>query len=280
MATMLRPFTTEDVDFAMEMVTAEGWAAHSSWFRQYVEHDPEGGLVAEVDGARAGMVTTVRHAETGWVGNVLVRAEQRRRGLGTHLTRAAVESLERTGLTSIWLEADPDGLGIYKRLGFVDVLTSARFRREAAASAPSPAEPSTWTDEDLDLVADFDRERFGDDRRRLLALMLDGAVSAYKLSRDGRLVGYLLVRPTLDGVQLGPWIADNVAIAEELLLLALKHHRGTLRVGLPQPNTDGCKLLHRYGFVETDPSYRMVRGEGRGQGRLGTVFGIASGAVG
>jgi len=264
----------------MEMVTAEGWAAHPSWFRQYVEHDSEGGLVAEVDGARAGMVTTIRHAETGWVGNVLVRAEQRRRGLGTRLTRAAVESLERAGLTSIWLEADPDGLGIYKRLGFVDVLTSARFRREAAAASTSQAEPSTWTGKDLDLVADFDRERFGDGRRRLLALMLRGAVSAYKLRRDGRLVGYLMVRPTLDGVQLGPWIADEAAVAEELLLLALKRHRGTFRVGLPQSNSDGCKLLRRYGFVETDPSYRMVRGERKGQGRLGTVFGIASGAVG
>lgn len=68
-----------------------------------------GSVAAHVDGEVAGIVGA----------GVLTR--HRHRGVGTALTVAALESSARRGARSVWLQATPEGLPVYRRVGFRDV---------------------------------------------------------------------------------------------------------------------------------------------------------------
>ena len=90
-------------------------------------------LVGEVDGQRAALITAMRYARSAWIGNLIVSPEYRRRGLGLSMMEHVIQRVETSGITTLRLEADPLGVGIYRRLGFVDQFESARFRKRPSA---------------------------------------------------------------------------------------------------------------------------------------------------
>jgi len=285
MGVNLRPFTVDDVSFALAQTVREGWATNPEWFRLYLRHDPEGSLIAEVSGRPVGMVTTTRYADAAWIGNLIVLPDHRRRGIGYGLMSSARELLTATGIRTVRLEADPPGIGVYRRLGFRDELESLRFFLDPARPAPATARadpaPEPLTEAALPAVADFDRPRFGDDRARMLRLLLEVAETGYLLRRGGCVAGYLMVLGTRSGLQIGPWIAADAAAAQALLEAALHHAAGRrVRVGLPVLNRAGCELLRRYGFTATASSYRMLWGSRTATGDPSNVFAIANGAIG
>ncbi len=281
MSETLRPFEPRDVDFAVEQCIREGWTVSPSWFRLYLEHDPAGCLVAEAEGRVAGMVTTACYAESGWVGNLIVSPEHRRGGLGTRLMRAALELLERRGISTVRLEADPPGMGIYRRLGFVSEVESLRFQRRGPQPRVVPEAAETLGEESLPEVAAFDRPRFGDDRGRMLALLLADAEAAFQLRREGALAGYAMLRATASGLVIGPWVAVDRTAAAALLGAALARcGDADVTLGLPAACSNGQQLLAEHSFTATPSSFRMVRGEVAVRGEPASVYAIASGAIG
>lgn len=281
----VRPFTDDDIAFGIEQTSREGWATHPDWFRLYLRYDPQGCLIAEIDGRPVGMVTSTRYVDAGWIGNLIVPPENRRCGIGYRLTSSALERLTAAGIRTVRLEADPPGIGIYRRLGFRDELESLRFRLEKAPASvgigPADSAIEPLTEAVLPTVADFDRPRFGDDRARMLKLLLGIAEAGFLLRREGVVAGYLMVLQTRSGLQIGPWIAADAAAAQTLLDEALRHGGGRrMTVGLPVTNRAGRELLSRYGFTATPSSYRMVWGPTGGAGTPRDVFAITNGALG
>ena len=131
----IRTFGADDFGFASEQTAREGWDATAELFELCLAHDPGGSFVAEAGGQRVGMVTTTCYQRSGWIGNLIVPPEHRRQGIGERLMKHALEHLLRRGVRTIRLEADPPGIGIYRRLGFVDEFESPRFVRP-----PGPCE--------------------------------------------------------------------------------------------------------------------------------------------
>jgi ribosomal protein S18 acetylase RimI-like enzyme len=119
--------TVDDVDFALAQTSREGWDTTSGVFDTLLAHDPDGCFLAEQRGEPVGMVTTTVFEKSAWIGNVIVPPEHRRRGIGEELTRHALTDL---CIRTVRLEADPPGVGIYRRLGFKDEFESLRFRHE------------------------------------------------------------------------------------------------------------------------------------------------------
>ena len=76
-------------------------------------------LVADAGGRRIlGTGVATANGRVGWVGAIFVALDQRRNGLGTTLSAAVVEELERRGCTTQVLIATDEGRPIYERLGF------------------------------------------------------------------------------------------------------------------------------------------------------------------
>ena len=196
----VRLLTPADIDFALTQIRREGWVASREVFESVVEHNPQGCFIAELDGDRAAMLTTANFGPTGWIGHLIVPPEQRKKGLGTRMMKHAIEHLRQQGVSTIRLEADPPGMGIYQRLGFVEEYESLRFRlTRTTQPSSSNLQPS-----DLDEILAFDQKITGEDRGRYLKILFKKAKQAMLIRRDGDVAGYLLAMPTSNGVNLGP----------------------------------------------------------------------------
>lgn len=280
LTTFVRLFTAGDINFAVAQSIREGWRPARGWFEVFLAHDPRGCFVLEVDGVPAGMVTTTCYAQTAWIGYLIVSPDQRRRGLGTRLMTRALDHITAAGIRTVRLDADPPGMNIYRRLGFVEEYESLRFRLEAPRECP-PTSAAPLTFEQLDAVADLDRAAFGDDRARLLRLLVPCAEAGFVVERDGRVAGYVLAIPTTAGVHVGPCVAADPDVAVELWSAALRAARGrSVTAGIPAPNQAGGELLRSLGFTPRPSSVRMVRGPVTAGGLVGCVFAIGSGAFG
>lgn len=276
----IRPLEPADLDFAVAQSAREGWTTSRAWFEALLTHDPAGCFAVEAVGERVALATTTRFALTGWIGNLIVVPEHRRAGLGSRLFAHCIETLRASGVATVRLEADPPGVNIYRRFGFVDEFTSLRFRIRAAVSA-FPAGVTSLDAAALPKIARCDLAGFGDDRRRFLGLLLERAEAVFGVPSGDGVAGYAVLIPTLGGVHVGPLVAGEPALAGELLAACLATAAGRpVTVDVPEPNRDAVRLVHELGFEETAPCLRMVWGERRAAGDVARNFALATGATG
>ena len=83
-----------------------------------------------VDGAWACVALTLRVGDDVSVQYVATEAAYRRRGLASRLLVAVLEAAREEGMRSATLQASPDGLPVYERLGFRRVALLRAFVRE------------------------------------------------------------------------------------------------------------------------------------------------------
>ena len=280
METSIRTFRREDIAFAFAQTQREGWDPTAELFETCLAHDPEGCFVAEAAGQRVGLVTTTRYARSGWVGNLIVPPEHRRQGIGQRLMTHAMAHLSTRGAQTIHLEADPPGIEIYRRLGFVDEFESLRFQFTPDGGA-GPAAAERVTPADLPTLAAFDAEHFGDERKRLLELLFRQATATYWLPDGGTIRGYAFTVPSSLGVRLGPFVAVDEQAAEALLRAMIAGRTGTTVVlGVSGLNRGAIDLFESYGFEHSPSCCRMVYGRRGGASRHANIFAIANGAMG
>lgn len=276
----VRLMAAGDIGFCVAQTAREGWTSTPDDFGVHLAHDPDGCFVAAVGGEPAAMVTTTAYRSTGWIGNLIVAPEHRGKGLGSVMMERAIGSLESHGLATLRLEADPLGINIYRRLGFVDEYDSPRFRRDGEPT-PDPAQGTPMEPADVRSVAPLDAAAFGDDRSRLLPVLLGAARAAFRVPARGAIAGYLMLVAGVHGFRIGPWVAEEPGAASNLLRAALAFAGArTVTVAVPGPNRVGQAMLREAGFRETPSSLRMARGPAAGHGHPESVYALANGAVG
>ena len=280
MSIEIRRFSNDDIDFALAQTAREGWDNTASIFKVCLAHDPEGCFIAEADGRRAGMITTSPYARSAWVGNLIVEPDCRRQGIGKRLMMHAINRLEARGVRTVRLEADPMGVGLYRRLGFVDQFEALRFRKEPP-HAVSGNGASRLDRAELDAVKTLDQPCFGDDRGRLLGHLLEVAQAAYYVRANRQVEGFAMVLPSTAGVRLGPCAATRRTTAEELLDSVLVDFPNVaVLAGVPSVNQMAVGLLESRGFTRMPSSLRMLRGEAAGESDPEEVVANTNGAMG
>jgi len=270
MAAAIRPMTQRDVAPAAEALLRGQWGDRRAFFDFAVRHPECEPMVAEVGRTIAGTVVATRHGFTGWIGLVFVSEDQRRAGLGSALTKAALERLEQAACRTISLVATDMGRPIYERLGFEVV---GRYIGLTRPGAPTDGDDDGATARafhlrDLDAVCRLDAWATGEDRSHLLqAIALEGAgivVDAASGSRRLRGGG-----PRIRGFSLpsgwGGWPTIAATPGDALLLLeGIRRTRGTDRAlhnAVLEQNVPGRRLLLDAGWQETWRGVRMIRGE-------------------
>lgn len=276
----IRNFNTTDIEFAQEQTRREGWGADPLLLRTVLAHDPSGCFLAESADQPVGMVTTTLFSRSGWIGHLIVLPQHRRTGIGARLLSAALNYLEENGVSTVFLDADPPGVGLYRRLGFQDEFESLRYRRDPAPfQSPAPIRPIRPVD--LPRVADLDEAAIGDRRDRFLSLLLHEGAEAFSVGDGPSVEGYLMVQQREGGLRIGPWVAATPQHAETLLQAAVAlHPNETIVVGPPAPNPHAKALLQAAGFHLTPSSLRMRLGPVAPPLQSAMVYSIASGATG
>lgn len=280
MSTVVRPFRNDDIDFALTQTLREGWDNTAAGFQVCRAYDPEGCFVAEVEGRPVALITSTCYVQSAWVGHLIVTPDYRRQGIGEHLMAHALDHIEARGIQTVRLEGDPLGIGIYRRLGFIAQFDSLRFRKEPPhAVNRNGATPLNRVD--LAAVKTFDLSCFGDDRGRLLEILLETAPAAYCVYVDRRITGFALALPSTTGIRLGPCAAENRSVAETLLnAICAAFPDRPIIAGVPSVNQSAVELLESRGFAQTPPSLRMLRGQPAAESAPDKLAAIVNGAMG
>jgi len=89
----IRPFRDEDIDFAFKLDTIEEWNHTRNDIERMLSFEPNGCFMAEMGGKPVGHVFSISYGRLGWIGFLIVKAEYRKRGIGTLLMKRAMDYL-------------------------------------------------------------------------------------------------------------------------------------------------------------------------------------------
>jgi GNAT superfamily N-acetyltransferase len=254
--------TGDDVPLGMELKRHAGWnQTEADWWR-LLDLEPDGCLVAELDGTPSATLTACVLGEVAWIAMVLVHPSMRGRGLAKALLTHALAYLDCRGVRTIRLDATPMGQPLYERLGFTAQFSVHRYEGVLAPAGGGPVslvEPAQ-REHYQDLVR-RDREVTLTERGRLLLRLFAERPAAVRLVRQGdRVAGFLTERPGTEALQIGPCVAT--ADAGPLLLLdAFARHPGH-RVYLDVPERNPCArtVAAAQGLTVQRQLVRMGRG--------------------
>jgi len=258
----------EDLDFAVKMTHEEHWYYTHLEIGRMLELDPQGSFVFEEHGKRLGFITTVTYGRTGVIGHLIVTKEARRRKVGETLFIEAMAYLKGKGVDSMMLYASEEGQKLYTRHGFTvrqqALVLHTRLEKEHIRKAKNPCQ--RMTARDLSAVIEMDNRLFGDDRTRITEILFrDYPEGAFKLERDGRLIGFIMGRPDHVGYDLGPWACVGDHDDAEALLDALLPvlGEGVLYLGTFPSNKSAVRIFTRIPKIFEMPVPLMIRGEDR-----------------
>ncbi len=249
--------------------------------RRYLALQPDGWLLALLDGRPVGVGGAVNYGPFASIGSVGVRPEAQRRGVARALMERLLDWLEVASCNVAVLVATEAGVPLYRRLGFVEDGATLVFRRAASPwpdHAPSPR-VSSLRAADLPEVARFDAPIFGAARPAVLAAYLADDPARAFVARDdsGAVAGYLIAQEQT----LGPWAARTPENAEALLSRALSlPFDEVARALAPSANAEAVRLLQRHGFEGPFMLLRMRRGGTVTPGSPALLYGQGSFAIG
>ena len=214
-----------------------------------------------------------------WIAMVLTSADFRRRGLATRNLHWAIERCRERRLIA-GLDATPDGVEVYRPLGFQDVCGLQRLRAEQPGALRLPrrdvAIRSLQAARDLDAIARLDVRVFGAERRRLLTYLIRSEPRRALLAEAaGNLAGFVLARPGRVALQIGPLVAQSPNIAVLLLAQALVGASGPVSIDVPDRQSEFREMLQTGGFEPVRRFTRMVQAAPDKLGDMAGCFAIA-----
>jgi GNAT superfamily N-acetyltransferase len=253
--------TVLDVPLGMRLKSQAGWNQTEADWRRFLDLEPDGCFVAELDGEPVATTVVCTFGPIAWVAMVLVDAVVRGRGIGTALMQHALAFLDERGVRSVRLDATPLGRPLYEKLGFV-----AQFELARHGGVLPPAPRATGVESarpgDFEGLFALDRAVTATDRRPLLLRLFAEQPDAVRLvQRDGRCMGFVTVRPGTRALQIGPCIAS---VEAGPLLFADAWHRYAgeyVFIDIPTGNTRAAAMATARGLTVQRHLLRMCRGE-------------------
>ena len=252
--------TEDDVEFAEYLTHVEKWAYKKNDFKRLIFFEPKGCFVAWKDKEKVGIVTTTTYDDYAFIGTLIVKRDERRKGIGKALMNHAIYYLQKRGMKTVELDGVSAAFSLYKRLGFKDKYLSLRFNVMGGGydNYSTPYDTSM-----LEEIIKFDQEKTNISRERIIKKLLKEYSDSTFVIKIKNLLAYAVVRPRAGGFfTIGPFIAENEEAAENLLKSIIgKYSNKRLYNGVPEVNSEAIRMVLKYGFKSTEPSLRMYLGE-------------------
>lgn len=257
----IRTMTAADLPLGMRLRGQAGFNQTEADWRRFLELQPDGCFVAELDGEPVGTVTNCVFGPIGWIAMLLVDERVRRRGIGTRLTQHALDYLETRGVATARLDATPRGRLVYEKLGFVAEYELVRLEG-TAPGGPTPGTVDRLTPDRLDALAALDEQATATPRRRLIERLCGERPEATWVFPAGdTIAGYMTLRAGTNATQIGPCVALSDEPGRALGDAALAFCAGKrVFVDVPVDNRPAMQWAESKGLVVQRPFTRMRRG--------------------
>ncbi|HTI69956.1 MAG TPA: GNAT family N-acetyltransferase [Candidatus Limnocylindria bacterium] len=251
-----------ELDFAIGLAATEGWNPGLHDADAFYQADPQGFLIALLDGRPIGCISAVSYGgHFGFIGLYIVVPEHRGKGYGIALWQAAMQRLKGhvIGLDGVVAQQ-----ANYRQSGFQLAYRNIRYCGTLwpAATTDQRIHPlSRWP---WEKIATYDRRYFQADRSAFLEAWIQQPDSqALGFGKDGQLTGYGVIRRCGKGHKIGPLFADDPEIARALLqhLTATVPPGDEIYLDVPEINPAAVQIARELGLTTVFETARMYIGE-------------------
>lgn len=257
----IRPMTVADLPRGLALSRQAGWNQTESDWQRFLDLEPDGCFVAELDGTPVGTTTTCISGPVAWIAMVLVDVNARRRGVGSALLRRALEFLDGRSVQTVRLDATAAGQRVYEKLGFVPEYPLARYEGVASCSG-TQCNAVPMTEALLPGLIAFDHRCTGTRRTKLLERFSQEFPEAMRILCKGEEIeGFVCTRPGANATQVGPCVASP-EVGAALLGAALGRCAGRrVFVDVPCDNAGAVEVVESAGLTVQRRFTRMYRGK-------------------
>ena len=269
----VRKMSLQEMSFAINAARLEGWNPGLFDADCFYHADPNGFLMAEIEGNTIGCISAVAYNDNyGFIGFFLVDPEYRGQWHGIRLGKVALEYL---GDRNVGLDGVLEKQVAYQNFGFNYAYKNIRFEGKAKSKKSLAALPIANVD--FNKLLEYDRKIFLFPRTEFLRRWIAQVDSVgYYLENKDHLLGYGILRKCVTGYRVGPLFADNEAIAIEILEALTSNISGEVYyLDIPEPNTEALKVAEQYNMQKVFETARMYTKEIPNV-PLHKVFGITS----
>ncbi len=270
----IRTMTRADLAIAVEWAAQEGWNPGLRDADAFFAADPEGFLIAELNGEPIGCISAVCYGDAfGFLGFYIVRPAFRGHGHGLAIWNAA---MARFGKRVVGLDGVVAQQANYRKSGYVLEHRNVRY---GAAKPIAPVAAPGFTIAPIappPELAAYDRGFFPAPRDSFLRAWttLPGHI-ALALRRGDALAGYGVIRPCREGSKIGPLFADSPEGARTLFAALLAQAPpGPVFLDLPEPNADAVAMAKDAGMAPSFETARMYAGGPAPNLPWSRIFGI------
>jgi GNAT superfamily N-acetyltransferase len=263
---VLREISASDASACVTLSRAVGWPHRIEDWEMVIGLGH--GVVATLGGEIVATALWWPYGEMhATLGMIIVSPEHQGAGIGKRLMQGL---FEQTKSRSLMLNATAAGEPLYARWGFVPCGGVSQYHGDAlAVAAPSlragailraGAMLRPGAAADLPELERLDRGASGLPRRAVLTALLERGECVI-LERDGKAIGFSILRRFGRGLVVGPVVAPDEADAEALIAHWLHERQGQfVRVDIPVGSNLGDWLVER-GLKPAGTVTAMVRGE-------------------
>jgi ribosomal protein S18 acetylase RimI-like enzyme len=257
----IRVMTLADLPPGLGLSRQAGWNQTEADWRRFLDLEPQGCFVAELDAVSVGTTTTCIFGSVAWVAMVLVDVDARRQGVASALLEHAIDFLEGRAVTSVRLDATAAGQRVYEKLGFVPQYALSRYEGRLARTG-TPGRVALATAEMLSKIVEFDFQVTGTHRAKMLTRLFEESPEAMHVVHErGEMKGFVTCRRGANATQIGPCLAEPAA-GRALLHHAMSRYAGEpVFVDVPRDNAPAVETVEAAGLRVQRHFMRMVRGE-------------------
>jgi GNAT superfamily N-acetyltransferase len=257
----IRRMTIDDVQLGLKLTRQAGWnQTESDWLR-FMNLEPTGCFVAELNGSSVGTITTCLFGQVAWIAMLLVDAGARGRGVGTAMLKHSLNYLEGRKVKTVRLDATSAGQPIYEKLGFVPEYQLARFEGMAPSGRTGPVVTEA-TPEIFAGIIEFDKRMTGTNRAKMLSRLFEEfPEDIHALWHGDKVEGFIITRPGANAIHIGPCVATTGA-GSALLSDALDRCAAeAVFIDIPLDNAEAVRVAESGTLRIQRYFMRMYRGE-------------------
>jgi len=237
---VVRKAVAEDMAAICALLARSGLSSAHRQSLEFYRTAPGSRVFAARSGDQlAGTATSVSFGRSGWLGSVAVDQSWRGQGLGTAVSKAAVDYLLEAGVETVLLTATDLGRPVYDRLGFIDEGIAYGIWERDRPQPPDGQSAGAVRRGRIEDAAAYDAKATGEDRREFLQVFADWV----RVPSGPEQSGYRIALPWGGG----PVIATTPASAQALVTDMVTTTLAT-RLAFPESNTHGAELAAALGF--------------------------------
>ena len=258
----VKNMSTNDITFAVRLANTMDWNLAEGDFKFMMELEPKGCFTLFCDSERVGIVTTISFGNIGWLGNLIVTEQHRKKGAGSMLASHAVKYLKHNNVETVGLYAYTETVPFYERLGFTCdshfiVLNGTSF------SSPTDSHIRKGGKADIQKIIDYDCSSLGFSRRKLLEPILLNSDNRCYIYENREMAGYAIAKVYQGMAEAGPVVCHQGCneIAINLSKAVLNSLDGLeVSMCIPEKQMALLGILKRHGFSEKFRVVRMFHG--------------------